>query len=72
VRLSVVVVVVGEDVVELRLLRTVRRELSISVTWRSVSSRKVKIAAQVEGLFGLPLLETVVVSSRLLGWNCWC
>ena len=66
VRLSVVVVVGGE-VVELRLLWTVRRELSISVAWRSVSSRKVKTAAQVEGLFGLPLLETVFVSSRLLG-----
>ena len=66
VRLSVVVVVGGE-VVELRLLWTVRLELSISVAWRSVSSRKVKTAEQVEGLFGLTLLETVFVSYRLLG-----
>jgi hypothetical protein len=49
-------------------MRKVRRELSISVVWRRVSSLKMKIADRYEGAPEGLLLAATVVSSRMSGW----
>jgi hypothetical protein len=60
------------SVVELVLLRRMRRELSISVVWRSVFSLKAKIAERGEGALRQVLLEAVSVSSLPSRWICCC
>ena len=62
--------VVGE-VVKLRLLRRVRRELSISVVWMRRSRRKKRIAERAEGISRLLVLQTAMLSSIFSLWVCW-
>jgi len=56
-------------------LRVMRRELSISVVLRGMSSRKLKIADQFGGswkLLSLILEASVNVVSPWSWWNCRC